>query len=36
MTEEKSYNGWANYATWRIMLEIMADYVEPGEEEGEK
>jgi hypothetical protein len=21
-TENKTYNGWTNYATWRIMLEI--------------
>ena len=25
--EDKKYNGWANYATWRIQLEIIDDYV---------
>ena len=24
---DKKYNGWANYATWRIQLEIIEDYV---------
>lgn len=23
MTTEKTYNGWANYATWRVNLEIL-------------
>jgi len=22
-----TYNGWANYATWRVQLEILDDYV---------
>ena len=22
---EKKYNGWANYATWRVNLEILGD-----------
>ena len=22
---EKEYNGWANYATWRVNLEILGD-----------
>jgi hypothetical protein len=26
MSDDK-YNGWANYATWRIQLEIIDDYV---------
>ena len=25
MSEEKTYNGWANYATWRINLELWDD-----------
>lgn len=25
MSEEKTYNGWANYATWRIKLEMWDD-----------
>jgi len=24
---DNKYNGWANYATWRIQLEIVDDYV---------
>lgn len=27
MSNEK-YNGWTNYATWRVQLEIVSDYVE--------
>lgn len=29
----KEYNGWSNYATWRINLEMVngSDYVEQGE-----
>jgi len=23
-----TYNGWANYATWRIHLELISDYVD--------
>lgn len=26
MTQDDSYNGWANYATWRVNLEIFSDY----------
>ena len=29
MTENTKYNGWTNYATWRVNLEILADYVSP-------
>ena len=25
MSEDKKYNGWTNYATWRIHLEIFSD-----------
>ena len=25
MTNDKAYNGWSNYATWRINLEIFSD-----------
>lgn len=25
---DNKYNGWANYATWRIQLEIISDYVD--------
>ena len=25
MTERNTYNGWTNYATWRVNLEIFAD-----------
>ena len=25
MSEDKKYNGWTNYATWRINLEIFSD-----------
>jgi hypothetical protein len=24
--DEKGYNGWANYATWRVMLEMFDGY----------
>lgn len=24
---ENTYNGWTNYATWRVNLEILDDYV---------
>lgn len=27
MRDEK-YNGWTNYATWRVQLEIVSDYVD--------
>lgn len=33
-TQDTKYNGWANYATWRVNLEIVDDYIaslEPGE-----
>ena len=23
---EQTYNGWTNYATWRVMLEVFSDY----------
>ena len=26
MSNEKTYNGWANYATWRVNLEFFAEY----------
>jgi hypothetical protein len=26
--ETTDYNGWTNYATWRIQLEIIDDYVQ--------
>ena len=26
MTNTTSYNGWTNYATWRINLEIFSDF----------
>ena len=30
--KNETYNGWTNYATWRINLEIFDDYQpEPGE-----
>lgn len=25
--EDKTYNGWRNYATWRIQLELVDDYI---------
>jgi hypothetical protein len=25
-TDEQGYNGWANYATWRVALEIFDGY----------
>lgn len=25
-TQDKTYNGWANYATWRVNLEIFDGY----------
>lgn len=27
MTQDDKYNGWTNYATWRIQLELISDYV---------
>lgn len=27
MSEDTKYNGWTNYATWRIQLELIEDYV---------
>jgi hypothetical protein len=30
--DTKKHNGWANYMTWRVMLEYFNDYV-PSEEE---
>jgi hypothetical protein len=27
MTEQQKYNGWSNYATWRVNLELIDDYV---------
>ena len=27
MCQDKTYNGWSNYETWRINLEIVDDYV---------
>lgn len=32
-TEDKTYNGWRNYATWRVNLEILADYADAYEDE---
>ena len=31
--EDKKYNGWSNYATWRVNLEMVngSDYVESGD-----
>lgn len=26
MSDDGKYNGWANYATWRVNLEIVEDY----------
>jgi len=26
MSQDKTYNGWANYATWRINLEIFDNF----------
>jgi hypothetical protein len=26
MSEDKKYNGWTNYATWRINLEVFDDH----------
>jgi hypothetical protein len=31
-TEEQKYNGWTNYATWRINLEIFDGYDPEGQE----
>lgn len=25
--DNKQYNGWANYATWRVQLEVFSDWV---------
>jgi len=25
MSNDKTYNGWTNYATWRVNLEIVSD-----------
>ena len=27
MSSEQKYNGWSNYATWRVNLEALDDYV---------
>ena len=27
VAQPQTYNGWANYATWRINLEIVDDYI---------
>ena len=27
MSTEKTYNGWTNYATWRVNLEVVDDYL---------
>lgn len=32
MSDEKGYNGWTNYETWRINLEILDDYPESSPE----
>jgi len=32
--EDNKYNGWTNYATWRVQLELVDDYVQ-GMFEGE-
>lgn len=29
--DEQGYNGWANYATWRVMLEIFDGYDPDGQ-----
>lgn len=26
--KDDRYNGWTNYATWRVQLEIISDYVD--------
>ena len=31
MTEDKKYNGWTNYETWRINLEIFDGYDPEGQ-----
>jgi hypothetical protein len=28
MEQDKTYNGWTNYATWRVMLEIFDGYAD--------
>ena len=33
MNETKTYNGWSNYETWRIMLEIVDEYWYNGDNE---
>lgn len=25
--KDDKYNGWTNYATWRVQLELISDYV---------
>ena len=29
MTNDKTYNGWSNYATWRVNLEMFSDGQSP-------
>lgn len=33
--DNKKYNGWANYATWRVQLELVSDHVNSLLEDGE-
>jgi len=35
MAKDTTYNGWTNYATWRINLELCSDYLEAMREDGE-
>jgi len=32
----EKYNGWTNYATWRVALEITTDYIDTLAREGEQ
>ncbi len=31
-----TYNGWSNYATWRINLELVSDYADMCQSDGQK
>lgn len=33
--EDKTYNGWSNYATWRVNLELLDDEAENIRENGD-
>lgn len=35
MTSDTTYNGWTNYATWRVNLEICDDYLDSRAEDGQ-